>query len=52
MTVNLHALTSMSKLLRHFDFGLVDPITPIKTRCHLIHIQGQMYVSVRSAESG
>ncbi|ETN46985.1 uncharacterized protein HMPREF1541_01175 [Cyphellophora europaea CBS 101466] len=50
------ALMEMNKVLfelfRRFEFGLMDPVRPIRSRCHQIHIQDQMYVGVRAADSG
>lgn len=46
----LQSLTITSKLFRRFDFGIADPVTPIKTACHQIHIQEQMFLSVWPAK--
>jgi cytochrome P450 len=38
-----------SQMLRRFDFGLVNPVAPIKTKCHQIHIQERMFLRIWAA---
>lgn len=42
------ALMELSKmlveLLRRYDFGLVNPINTMKSRCHQLHVQKDMYL--------
>lgn len=37
-------LISVSKLLKRFDLGLVNPISTMRTRCHQLHVQKDMFV--------
>jgi hypothetical protein len=44
-------MMTFHQLLRRFDFGLVDPVNPIRTKCHQIHIQDRMLVRVWKADT-
>lgn len=39
------------ELFRRFDFSLMDPLSPWKTRCFGIHLQTDMWVTVRRRTS-
>ncbi|KIW79697.1 hypothetical protein Z517_06311 [Fonsecaea pedrosoi CBS 271.37] len=34
------------ELFRRFDFGIVNPVNTMETKCHQIHVQRHMYVHV------
>ena len=35
------------ELLRRFDLGLVNPVNTVKTRCHQLHVQSEMFLRAR-----
>ncbi|OAP64768.1 hypothetical protein AYL99_00740 [Fonsecaea erecta] len=39
------------ELFRRFDFGLVNPVETVETKCHQIHVQRKMYLHVTARAS-
>ncbi|OAL19458.1 hypothetical protein AYO22_09620 [Fonsecaea multimorphosa] len=42
---------SILQLFRRFDFGIVNPVRTMETKCHQIHVQRKMYLHVTARAS-